>query len=744
MDAIFDITRRNLLKAGGGALVVSFVLGGEALAEQGGAAKPLSLTEVDSFLTLGEDGMATIYSGKVDLGTGVKTALAQIAAEELDLPMDRIVILQGDTALTPDQGTTYGSTSIQIGGVQIRQAAAAARAKLVAEAVSELGVAAENLKIDGGVISGGGKSVSYAELMRGKSFSITLDPKTPVPTKNPMDFKLVGKAAPRVDIPGKVFGVFTYMQDFRLPDMLHARVVRPPAIGAELLSVDEDSLAGLPGLVKIVREKNFLAVVSETEWGAIKGARMLKANWSDWAGLPDPAKLWEHVRATKVVADEVTGNVGDSAEALGKAGIKKLAATYDFAIHTHGSIGPSCAVAEIQDGKLTVWTSSQATHMLRKQLAKMMALEPTNVRCVYVEGAGCYGRNGNEDASADAALLAKIMGSPVRVQWSRADEHGWDPKGPPTLIDLRGGLDAEGNVVAWEGDFYMPRQTLKKDFSVPLLAATLGGLPAADEMSPGSVFQNSNIPYRFANIKTLCRRLDSTPFRPSWIRTPGRMQNTYANECFVDELAAAAGADPIEFRLKYLDPADTRGREALLRVATLSNWQTRASPSKTASGPLLVGRGVSYVKYELVRTYIAAVAEVEVDPASGRIGVRRFYVSHDCGQIINPDGLRNQIEGNVVQTVSRTLIEELKFNRSTVTSIDWESYPILRFPQAPEVLIDLIDRPNEKPWGAGEPSAAVIPSAISNAVFDATGVRMRSVPYTPDKVKTALREAGKA
>ena len=286
----------------------------------------------------------------------------------------------------------------------------------------------------------------------------------------------------------------------------------------------------------------------------------------------------------------------------------------------------------------------------------------------------------------------------------------------------------------------IPQQT-PKNFNVPLVAATLGGLPADDVVAPGNVFQNSNIPYQFANIKTVCRRLETTPFRPSWIRTPGRMQNTYANECFMDELAAAAGADPIDFRLKYLDPADRRGREVLERVAKLARWESRASPQKNTRGAVLEGRGVSYVKYELVRTYVAAVAEVEVQSASGAIRVKRFYVTHDCGQIINPDGLRNQIEGNVVQTVSRTLVEELKFNRSTVTSIDWLTYPILTFPNVPEVVIELIDRPNEKPWGAGEPSAAVIPSAISNAVFDATGVRMRSVPYTSEKVKAALREA---
>ena len=333
-----------------------------------------------------------------------------------------------------------------------------------------------------------------------------------------------------------------------------------------------------------------------------------------------------------------------------------------------------------------------------------------------------------------------MVGKPVRVQWSRADEHGWDPKGPPTLIDLRAAMDGSNIVTAWESEFFIPQQT-PNIFKVPLIAATLSGLPADDTIAPANIFQNSNIPYKFANIKTVCHRLESTPFRPSWIRTPGRMQNTFANESFIDELAAAAGMDPIEFRLAYLDSADKRGIEVLNGAAALAKWETRPSPKAKANGDVLTGRGVSYVKYELVRTYVAAVAEVEVERSTGTVRVPRFYVAHDCGQIINPDGLKNQIEGNVIQTVSRTLIEDLKFDRSTVTSIDWVTYPILTFPQEPEIVIELIDRPEEKPWGGGEPSAAVIPSAISNAIFDATGARMRSVPFTPEKVKLALSQA---
>ena len=324
----------------------------------------------------------------------------------------------------------------------------------------------------------------------------------------------------------------------------------------------------------------------------------------------------------------------------------------------------------------------------------------------------------------------------MRVQWSRADEHGWDPKGPPTLMDLRASLDAAGDVTAWESEFFIPQQTAGS-FMVPLTGASLAGLPQKNDIAPGNVFQNSALPYKFANVKTVCHRLETTPFRPSWIRTPGRMQNTYANECFMDELAAAAGTDPFEFRLQYLDPADRRGIEVLTRLKALAKWEPRRSSTST-NGNIARGRGMSYVKYELARTYVGVVADVEVDRGSGKIRVTRVAMTHDCGQIINPDGLRNQIDGNILQTISRTLIEELKFDRGMVTSLDWKSYPILTFPDIPEIVVELINQPNAAPWGAGEPSAAVVPSAISNAVFDATGVRLRSVPFTPDKVKAAM------
>jgi CO/xanthine dehydrogenase Mo-binding subunit len=415
---------------------------------------------------------------------------------------------------------------------------------------------------------------------------------------------------------------------------------------------------------------------------------------------------------------------------------KKLSATYDFAIHTHGSIGPSCAVSEFKDGKLTCWSASQAAHNLRKQLAKMMSMPLADVRCIYVDGAGCYGRNGHEDAAGDSTLLAKAVDRPVRVQWSRADEHGWDPKGPPTLIDLRANIDASGNVTAWESEFYLPQGAAGM---VDLVAATLSDRPADNTLSPGGIVNDSAIGYKFPNIKTVCHRLKTTPFRPSWIRTPGRMQNTFANECFIDEIAASLNADPLAFRVKHIDPADKRGLEVLDRLAQVAKWEKRASPRKDAAGSVIKGRGVSYIKYELVRTYVGVVADVEVDPTSGDVRVSKVYVVHDCGQIINPLGVRAQIEGNVIQTVSRTLKEEVTFDHSMVTSLDWASYPILRFSELPELVIDLIDRPTEKPWGSGEPTAAVVPSAISNAIFDATGARVRSVPFKPEKIKAAMR-----
>jgi nicotinate dehydrogenase subunit B len=726
------INRRSLLQATG-ALIVTFSL----MPDAGGAqpaslAKTVSPDRVDGFLAIDIDGAVLVYSGKVDLGTGVRTALTQIVAEELDVPMSQVTVIQGDTALTPDQGTTFGSLSIQNGGMQLRRAAATARRALLAKAAAELRRDASLLAIRNGVVVSkneldGRPKLPLGTLVGGTSLALPLD--NDAPLKAPADYTIVGKPMPRLDIPDKVTGRFTYMQDFKLPGMLHGRVIRPSGIGATLVSYDETSINHIPGIVKVVHINNFLGVVAETEWSAIKAAQQLSVTWSKWEGLPDEAKLWQHVRGTKVVRDDVTSNIGDAA-AL-RAATRKLSATYDFAIHTHGSIGPSCAVASFVGGKLTCWTASQGVHDLRKQLAAMLAVENDDVRCIYVDGAGCYGRNGHEDAAADAALMARAVGGPVRVQWMRADEHGWDPKGPPTLVDLRAGLDQDGNVIAWESELFIPDGIAT---FVDLVGADLAGLNSLGKLSPGGVLNDLAIPYGIENVKTTAHRLESTPLKPAWIRSPGRLQNTFANEAFFDEIAAQTGADPLELRLKHLD--DPRGQELLERLADVSNWRDRPKPDRSAD--VVIGRGLAYVKYELVRTYVGAVVEVQVNRKTGEIAVVRFHVVHDCGQIINPDGLRNQIEGNIVQTVSRALKEEVTFDRSMVTSLDWASYPILTFPEIPDVVIELIDRPDQVPWGGGEPSAAIVPAAISNAVFEATGARLRSVPFTPAKVKAAI------
>jgi nicotinate dehydrogenase subunit B len=729
------INRRCLLQATG-ALVVTFgLIPTLSLALPDPTGKTVSPNRVDGFLAIEADGSILVYSGKVDLGTGVRTALTQMVAEELDVPMSRVRVVQGDTALTPDQGTTSGSFSIQNGGMQLRRAAATARRALLEKAATKLNLDVSALAIRDGLVTikdePDGRKLPLGALVGERSLALRIDNNAPL--KAPADYTTVGKPVPRLDIPDKVDGRFTFMQDFKLPGMLHGRVIRPLGIGSTLLSYDESSIKRIPGMVKVVRIANFLGVVAESEWSAIKAAQQLSVSWSKWDGLPDEGKLWEHVRGTNVVRNDVTSKAGDSVTALSTA-TRKLSATYDFAIHTHGSIGPSCAVASFAEGKLTCWTASQAVHDLRKQLAAMLDVADEAVRCIYVEGAGCYGRNGHEDAAADAVLLARAVGKPVRVQWMRADEHGWDPKGPPTLIDMRAGLDRQTNVTTWESELFIPDGTAS---FVALVGADLAGLNSLGKLSPGGVLNDLAIPYSIPNVTTTAHRLESTPLKPSWIRSPGRLQNTFANESFFDEVATQTGGDPLELRLKYID--DPRGRELLERLDSFSKWRDRPKPHRKAE--VVSGRGLAYVKYELVRTYVGAVADVQVNRKTGEIAVTRFHVVHDCGQIINPDGLRNQIEGNIVQTVSRTLKEEVTFDRSMVTSLDWASYPILAFPDVPDVYIELIDRPNEPPWGGGEPSAAIVPAAIGNAVFEATGARLRSVPFTPMKVKGALSTA---
>ncbi len=684
--------------------------------------------EVDAWLGLGADGHVTVYSGKVDLGTGVRTALAQLVAEELDVDFDQIDMVMGDTLLTLDQGQTAGSLSISNGGGTLRRAAASARQALLAAAATRLAADVTQLSVARGVVSvnQSDKKISYAALVAGKPLNVKLDPK--VALKSPSTHKVVGQSVPRVDIPAKVTGQFTYIHDFKLPGMWHARVVRPPGLGATLVSLDESSVASISG-VKVVRKQDFVAVLAKSEWAAVKAARQLKAQWTAPSTLPDQAKLYDYWRALPVGKNEPVIRNGDAVTALGTA-VKKLKATYDFAPHTHGSMGPACAVADFKSERCTVWSASQATHSLQSELSTVLGVAKANIRMIYLDGAGCYGRNGHEDCSGDAALVSQLAGVPVRVQWMRADEHGWDPKSPPTLVDMEGGLDAQDLPVAWRSEFFIAQATGTLD-EFPMLAAVLSGVKRSGYYT-GNIQKNADVLYQFPNIQTEVHRLADKAFRTSHLRTPGRMQNTFANEAFFDEMAAAAGADPLQWRVTYLK--EPRAKAVLEDVAKLSKWQSRLSPAAKIPGDIARGRGVAFVKYDNDRTFVALVAEVEVNKKSGQIRVTDIWCSHDCGQVINPDGAINQIEGGIMQTISRTLIEELQFNRSHFTSLDWASYPILRFPDVPRIHVNLINRPDMPSWGAGEMAPTVVPAAISNAVFDAIGARMRSVPFLPAKV----------
>jgi len=742
------LTRRKVLA--GGVLTVGFALAGwQSPTRAGGigGARSVDPNAVDTFLSVNGDGTVTLYCGKVDLGQGLRIAMRQIAGEELGIGVDKIKYVEGDTALTPDQGRTSGSNGIQRGGTQIRRAAATARAGLIALAAQRLNVNPDDLIAEGGVVrsksgannggSNGGTGIRFADLVAGGNFNLKLDPKAPL--KNPATYSLVGKPLPRPDVPAKCTGTFTYMQDFSLPGMVHARVIRPPAIGAKLIAVDETSIKNLPG-ASVVRIQDFLAVIADDEWTAVRAAGTLRAQWSEWSGLPAQNKLVATLRAKTDLTDEML--VSRGGEQAGNYGALSRSASYYWPMQSHGSIGPSCAIADVDKEAATVWTASQGTHGNRKTFARFLRLPEDQVRLIYLEGAGCYGMNGHEDAAADAAILSQAIGRPVRVQWSRQDEHGWDPKGPPQLLDISGVVDSTGRIREWRTEMWLP-QTTKGLSDIPLLGPAAAGLDDVRGLQPGAISQNTDPPYAADKVEVLAHWLKDAPLRPAPIRSPGKPANCFAVESFTDELASAAGLDPIEFRLRGLD--DKRGVEAIKRAAALMNWQSRPSPGsgKNAGNGAAVmrGRGFAYVHYKHSESYVAMGIDVAVERASGRIKVERVACAFDCGQIINPDGARAQVEGSILQTLSRVLLEEVQFDQSRVTSVDWNSYPILRFSDVPQIEIELIDRPTEAPVGAGEAACTTVGAALANAVFDATGARLRTVPFTPERVKAALGAA---
>jgi CO/xanthine dehydrogenase Mo-binding subunit len=738
-----SISRRDLLKAGG-ALVVSFAFAvgprrsegrgaAQMPASSGNAARPLDPGEVDGLLAIHADGSVTLYTSKVDVGTGLRIALAQMAAEELGVAPTRVSVVEGDTSLCPDQGGTGGSTGLTRGGTEIRAAAATARRALLELGAAQLNRPAAGLTITDGEVRPltGGAGVGIGTLIGDRRFALKVDAKAPVTPA--ARHTSIGKPLLRPDVPDKCTGRHVYVQDFTLPGMLHGRIIRPPAIGATLVSVDESSLRGIPD-TRVVRIESFLAVVAKDEWAAVRAAAALKATWTNWEGLPGHQGLDRYSRTAALERDQSIVNRGDAPAAM-RGAAKTLSATYFWPFQSHASLGPSCAVADVRaDGNTTVWCASQGIHGLRTNLAKVFGLPPEKMRVIFLDGSGSYGTNGGDHVAADALLLSKTVGQPVRVQWMRHDEHGWDPKGPQQLLDVRAGLDAAGRIVAWETEMWVPNAA---PGARALVAADAARISQEHGTGSGAITQNGDPPYDTDHVRVVAHMIKETPLQLSNLRAPGKIANVFAVEAFTDELAAAAGVDPVEFRMKRL--TDPRALEAIGRTASAFRWEPRTSPNPRArQGNLLVGRGIAYMRYKQAENYVAMAMEVAVDPASGIIQVRRVTCAHDCGLIVNPDGLRNQVEGCIAQTLSRTLHEEVTFDRSHVTSIDWASYPILKFPEVPAIDVILINRPDQPLLGAGEAATAPVAAAVANAVFDATGVRLRTAPFTPERVKATL------
>ncbi len=690
---------------------------------------------LDDWLKIEPDGTVTAFSGKVELGTGVRTALAQIVAEELDVPFERVHMVMGDTGRSPDEGVTAGSMTINQGGGALRRAAAEARLAMLEMASERLDANISELTVQDGVISVARRperSVTYAELMGGKPFNRKVTGTAPL--KSPKEYRLVGLPVPRVDIPLKFTGQQSFVQDFKLPGMLHARLVRPPASSAKLASLDEGSVKDVPGLVKVVKQGNFVGVIAEREEQAILAAQRLKVEWSETESMPPMKDLYAHLRSLPA-QDTVIVNQGD-VEAVIARSPRQLRAEYHQPYHSHASIGPSCAVADVTPNQMTVWCSTTGPYMLRGVLAELAGLPADKVRVIHLEGAGSYGQNGADDAAADAVILSQAVGRPVRLQWTRQDEFVWEPKAPAMVMEVRAGLDEQGNVAAWDYQVWSPAHIARPRVGGQVVAAQLlAGQPApAGRLSIGAE-RNAPTNYTFPCQRVTVHFLATSPLRSSAMRSLGGAENTFANESFMDEVAAEAGVDALEFRLRYLD--DPRAIEVLRAAAEKAGWESRPSPQARKTG-LMEGRGLAFARYENDEALVACIAQVQVDAESGVVSVKRIIVAHDCGLIINPDGLENQIEGNVIQSLSRALKEEVQFDEYRIRSVDWESYPILKFSEVPEVEIVLINRPDQPALGAGEPSTVTTAAAVANAIFDATGIRLRQVPFTPARVKASL------
>jgi nicotinate dehydrogenase subunit B len=741
MNAPVILDRRRVLM-GGGALIVSFSLG-DAFAQTPpapAAAPPPNLPGslkgapfLDSWIRIDADGI-TAFTGKSELGQGFRTAFQQIAAEELDVPFGSVKVVTADTRLTANEGYTSGSNSMKDSGTAIQNAAAQVRAILVAEAARRLDLPDETLRTENGaVVAPDGRRLAYGDLVGTDMLHVQAQPKSRL--KDPSTFKVMGQSVSRVDIPAKVTGGAAYVQDMRLPGMVHARVVRPPSYGAQLTDCDTSAVEKLPGVVEVVRDGNFLAVVATKQFQAIKAMAALSAaaKWKETATLPKQDDLQRVLTSLPSQDTTIFQQSNPSA-----AGQKTIEATYTRPYQAHGSIGPSCAVAQFIDGAMTVWTHTQGVYPDRQGIAEMLRMPPANVRCIHVEGSGCYGHNGADDAAADAALIARALpGVPVRVQWTREQEHAWEPFGPAMVTRLKASLDGQGTISDWNFEVWSNTHSMRPGGAGSMLAAQHMAQPFAVPaprplpLPEGGGDRNAIPIYKFPNAKVVHHFIPAMPLRISAMRALGAYHNVFSIESFMDELADAAGADPVEFRLKYLD--DPRARDVIDKAAQAFGWR------KGQKAPQDRGFGFAFARYKNLAAYCAIATEVEVNRETGRPRLVRAVAAVDSGQVVNPDGLINQIEGAIVQSMSWTLYESVTFDDTRITSIDWQTYPILRFNAVPDsVEVHIINRPGQPFLGSGETGQGPAAASIANAIADATGKRLRNLPLTRKRIKDAI------
>ena len=767
-------SRRNFLK-GCGALIVSFSMGSalQSLArgqEESGKKPPqtdekIDPKELDSWLAIAADGTVTAYTGKCDFGQGMYTAQTQLVAEELCVPLAHVRLVECDTSLTPDQGSTSGSQSTpsNFNTENLALAAATAREALLNLAAGKLGVPVDQLTVAEGVIkSPGGKAIAYRELVADGQFHLPLNPAAK--RRSPAQWTVLGKPVPSLDRAALMTGQFEFLHYVRVPGMLHGRVVRPPEMGATLAHVDRDSVRHLPGNVQVVVRQNFVGVVADKQYQAIVAARELKVQWTPGRGLPPQNSFYEFLQQQPSKADlSVDSNDVDKQLAGAKHIVR---ARYTFPYQMHGSVGSSCAVADVKPDSATVWSATQSAYPTRSIVAKLLDREPDSVRVIYVRGSGCYGLNGADAVSFDAALLSHAVSKPVRVQFSRQDEMLWENLGSACLIEHRAGIATDGQILAWDRENWVAEQGGRPGYDQPgnvvtgaLVGYTPEPLNIGPAKPPSGPFRNQSntVPgYLAGCVDGTCggsgtvrseRVLTHTvrsPFFTGSLRSPLRIQNTFANECFMDELAARAQADPVRFRLQHLQ--DERLEGVLRAAAKAAGWDTRPSPKPHAAHPgIVTGRGIACVGYEGKNGFSALVAEVTVDTATGVVHPRRFVVALDCGPVSNPDGLRNQTEGGILQGMSRSLVEEVTWDDKRITSTDWETYHSLYLDyEMPAIESVFVTPEGVSACGAGETAITVTPAAISTAIFDATGARVRDVPFTPERVKAALLEAHRA